>query len=76
MFTHCVVAAKCLSLSKFHRVRVHRARLQIDRSFRSLVILRRLAKWGLGPEPSNEAIAHKVTMRDSSLDISRLTSLE
>ena len=65
MFVHCVVAAKRLSLSKFHRDRVHRARLHTDRSFRSLVTLRRLAKWGLGPEPSDEAIAHEVIVRKS-----------
>ena len=67
LFTHCVVAAKCPSLSKFHRDRIHRARLHTDRSFRSLVTLRRLAKWGLGPEPSDEAIAHEVTVRKSKL---------
>ena len=65
MFVHCVVATKRPSLSKFHRDRVHRARLHTDRSFRFLVTLRHLAKWGLDPEPSDEAIAHKVTVRKS-----------
>ena len=69
MFTHCIIAVKRPSLSKFHRDRVHRARLHADRNFRSLVTLRRLTKWGLGPEPSNEAIAHEVTMRKSKLYI-------
>ena len=69
MFTHCVVAAKRPSLSKFHRDRVHRARLHTDRSFHSLVTLRRLAKWGLGLEPLDEAIAHEVTVCKSKLYI-------
>ena len=69
MLTHGVIAVKRPSLSKFHRDRVHRARLHADRSFRSLVTLRRLAKWGLGLKPSNEAIAHEVTVRKSKLYI-------
>ena len=67
MLTHCVIAAKHASLSKFHRGRIHRAHLHTDRSFRSLVTLRRLAKWGLGLEPSDEAIAHEATVRKSKL---------
>ena len=51
------------SLSKFHRDRVHRARLHADRSFHSLVTLQRLATWELGPEPSVEALAHELTVR-------------
>ena len=69
MFTHCIIVVKSPSLSKFHRDHIHRARLHADRSFHSLVTLRRLAKWGLGPEPSNEAIAHKVIVRRSKLHI-------
>ena len=60
-----MIAVKRPSLSKFHRDRVHRARLFADRDFRSLVTLRRLAKWELGPEPLNEAIAHEVTVKRS-----------
>ena len=69
MFTHFIAAVKRPSLSKFHRDHVHRARLHADRSFCSLVTLRRLAKWGLGPESSDEAIAHEVTVRRSKLYI-------
>ena len=53
------------SLSKLHRDRVHRARLHPERDFHSLVSLRRLAKWGLGPNPSAEALAHEITVRKS-----------
>ena len=65
MFVICLIGVKRPSLSKFHRDRVHRARLFADSDFHSLVTLRRLAKWGLGPEPSDEAIAHEVTVRRS-----------
>ena len=65
MFIICLISVKRLSLSKFHRDRVHRARLFADRDFHSLVTLRRLAKWGLGPEPLDEAIAHEVIVRRS-----------
>ena len=69
MFAHFIAAIKRPSLSKFHRDHVHRARLHTDRSFHSLVTLRRLAKWGLGLEPSDEAITHEVTVRRSKLYI-------
>ena len=65
MFAICLIGVKRPSLSKFHRDRVHRARLFANRDFRYLVTLRRLAKWGLGPEPSDKAIAHEVTIRRS-----------
>ena len=61
----CFAGVKRPSLSKFHCDRVHKARLHTERDFHSLVTLRRLAKWGLGPEPSDEAIAHEVTVRRS-----------
>ena len=61
----CFTGVKRPALSKFHRDRVHKACVHAERDFHSLVTLRRLAKWGLGPEPSNEAIAHEVTVRRS-----------
>ena len=64
-FTCFLTAVERPSLSKLHRDRAHRARLHIDRDFQSLVNLRRLAKWGLGPNTSEEALAHKVTVRKS-----------
>ncbi|XP_065620318.1 uncharacterized protein LOC136067574 [Quercus suber] len=51
------------TLSKLHRDRVHRARLYADRDFHTLVSLRRLAKWGFGPQPSDVALAHEITVR-------------
>ena len=61
----CFTGIKRPSLSNFHRGRVHRARLHVERDFHSLVTLRCLAKWGLGPEPSDKAIAHEVIVRRS-----------
>ena len=61
----CFTGVKRPSLSKFHRDRVHRACLHAERDFHSLVTLTHLAKRGLGPEPSDEAIAHEVTVRKS-----------
>ncbi|KAL4609963.1 hypothetical protein ACB092_08G017800 [Castanea dentata] len=56
-------AARRPSLSKLHRDHVHRARLHHERDFHSLVTLRRLHRWGLGPDPSVEALAHKLIVR-------------
>lgn len=51
------------ALSKLHRYHIHKARLHTDRDFHSLVNLRRLAKWGLGPNPSDIVLAHEITVR-------------
>ena len=59
----CFVAVERPSLSKFHRNRVHRAHLHVDRSFHSLVTLQWLFTWRLGPEPFEEALAHELTIR-------------
>ena len=55
-------------MSKFYRDRIHKARLYVDRSFHSSVTLQRLARWGLGLEPSIEALAYELTVfrRESS----------
>ena len=44
---------------------IDRARAYPDRSFHSLVTLRRLAIWGLGLEPTDENLAHEDTTRQS-----------
>ena len=75
LFTYCFVAVGRPSLSKFHRDRVHRACLHVERDFHSLVTLRRLAKWGLGPEPSDEAIAHEVTIRRREYELRQISYL-
>ena len=67
ILTRSFTAIRRPSLSKFHRDRVHRARLHADRNFHSLITFRRLAKWGLGPSPSEEALAHEITVRRSKL---------
>ncbi|XP_075657287.1 uncharacterized protein LOC142627331 [Castanea sativa] len=51
------------SLNKFYLGRVQKARLHPERDFHSLVTLQRLMTWGLGPEPSPEALAHEITIR-------------
>ena len=61
------------SLSKLHRDRVHKAHLHPERDFHSLVSLRRLAKWGLGPNPSAEALAHEIMVRKGKFLNSKLS---
>ena len=48
-------------LSRFYVERIQKAHLYTDRTFRFLVSLQCLATWGLGPEPSVEALAHEIT---------------
>ena len=68
-----LTAVELPSLSKLHRDRVHRARLHSERDFHSLVSLRQLAKWGLGLNPSAEALAHEITVRKSKFLNSKLS---
>ena len=51
------------ALSKFHLDHVQRAHSFVDRAFHCLVTLRCLASWGLGPEPTEKALAHELTTR-------------
>ena len=53
-------------MNRFYVERIQKARLYIDRTFHFLVSLQRLATWGLGPEPSAEALAHEITPVDVS----------
>ena len=48
-------------LSRFYVKRIQKARLYTDRTFHFLVSLQRVVTWGLGPEPSVEALAHEIT---------------
>ena len=63
IYIYIYIAVGRPSLSKFHRDHIHKARLHANRSFHSLVTFQRLAMWGLGPEPSIEALAHEFTVR-------------
>ena len=63
LYIYIYIAVGRPSLSKFHRDHIHKARLHANRSFHSLVTFQRLAMWGLGPEPSIEALAHEFTVR-------------
>ena len=57
-------------MSRFYIERIQKARLYTDRTFHFLVSLQRLATWGLGPEPSVEALAHKITTRRHEFSLS------
>ena len=59
-------------MDRFYVERIQKARLYTDRTFHSLVSLQHLATWGLGPEPSAEALAHKITTRRRELFFSFL----
>ena len=48
-------------LIRFYVERIQKAHLYTDRTFHFLVSLQRLATWGLGPEPSVEALVHEIT---------------
>ena len=48
-------------LFKFHLDRVRQAHSYTDKTFHCLVTLRHLARWELGPEPTEEALAHELT---------------
>ena len=54
-------------LGRFYIERIQKVRLHTDRAFHSLVSLQRLATWGLGPNPSTEALAHELTVRRCKL---------
>ena len=54
-------------MDRFYVERIQKARLYIDRMFHSLVSLQRLAAWGLGPIPSDKALAHEITIRRREL---------
>ena len=48
-------------LNRFYVECIQKVRLYTNRTFHSLVSLQHLATWGLGPEPSAEALAHEIT---------------
>ena len=61
------------SLSKFNLDRVQQACSFADRTFLSLATIRRLASWGLGLEPTEEALAHKLTTRRRKISLLSLS---
>ena len=48
-------------MNRFYVECIQKVRLYTNRTFHSLVSLQHLATWGLGPEPSAEALAHEIT---------------
>ena len=58
-----ISSARRPHLSRFYIKCIQKARLYTNRAFHFLVSLQRLATWGLGPEPSVEALAHEITTR-------------
>lgn len=61
------------SLDKIYLERIDRARARPKRSFHSLVTLRCLAVWGLGPELTEENLAHEETSHRSKCSPSSFT---
>ena len=51
------------SLRKFYLNCIQKARSFVDRTFHSLVMLYCLSTYGLGPVPTNVALAHELTTR-------------
>ena len=54
-------------MNRFYVERIQKARLYTDKTFHFLVSLQCLVTWGLGPEPSVEALAHEITTRTREL---------
>ena len=60
---------------KFHLDHVQRVCSFTDRTFHCLVTLRNLASWGLGLKPTEEALAHELTLKDVKFCFSYLNYL-
>ena len=59
-------------MSRFYVECIQKARLYTDKTFLFLVSLQLLATWGLGLEPSVDALAHEITthIREFSFSLS------
>ena len=62
-------------MNRFYVECIQKVRLYTNRTFHSLVSLQHLTTWGLGPEPSAEALAHEITTRRRELLFSFLLLL-